>query len=1068
MEQALRLLRQNRSFRDLRKALAGRRVKAGGVTAGAVSLTAAALALAENREILLAVPHRETAEDLHENIRAFIPSAALLEPPEALVSFEQEQAPATDRARIRLFQRYLPGEENRPRVVVACAGALVEGAPAREDLASRVLRFEVGARPGMRAVVERLVKAGFSREHEAESPWQFALRGGILDVFSPGEDFPVRVEFFGDEVASIRSVNPATALSMRKMDSAVIALPPRSRADKTPFTAHLRDDAVVILWEPTDIQRAAQAHAARAGGASTIGWEHLWKSLDAFTLVEATAFHFADKSALSFETRAFSVASHEVEKIVDEFRDFCLDVKRTFVFCVNEAEKARMEELFRRPAGAPPLFKAALGRFNHSFYFADGSLAVIGHQDIFHRYKRTRRLRPSVPSRPVASVVELSPGDYVVHADHGIARYRGTRIMEKDGVRREYLVLSFARNTRLLVPASHMDLVSRYIGPSDSPPKLNAIGSRVWKARKARVARAVRELAAELLRLQAVRTSKRGIAYDFSSHLQSQFEAEFMYEETDDQLGAMRDIKRDMESPRPMDRLLCGDVGFGKTELAIRAAFAAVNAEKQVAMLVPTTILAEQHYRTFSERMADYPVFIEVLSRLRPRADQRKTIERLRRHEADIVIGTHRLIQRDVVFADLGLVIIDEEQRFGVEAKERLKRLRETVDVLTLTATPIPRTLHMALVGLRDISVLETPPLGRQAVSTFVGALSPERLREVILRELDRDGQAFFVHNRVHSIENAAARLRSIVPEARITVAHGRMDEDMLASRMIDFIERKYDVLVATTIIESGLDIPNVNTLIVDQADRFGLADLHQLRGRVGRYKRRAYAYFLLDESRPLSPEASRRLQAIEHFSELGAGFRIATRDMELRGVGNVLGREQSGHVATVGYELFCRLLSEAVSEVKGQAAARIPECYVELGTSACIPQSYVESPSHRLDLYKRLATVTSIAAIERIEEEIEDRFGPLPDQARQFVLTARLRVLAFENGISMILKKSDHIALQSVRIEEAAHLFEGPGREVRVLDERDAVLFFEDAMPQGTALLERLINILQEAPVGI
>ncbi|MCD6405381.1 MAG: transcription-repair coupling factor, partial [Planctomycetes bacterium] len=619
-----------------------------------------------------------------------------------------------------------------------------------------------------------------------------------------------------------------------------------------------------------------------------------------------------------------------------------------------------------------------------------------------------------------------------------------------------------------LVPVSHINLVSKYLGASDRPPTLSRIGSKVWKARKARIARAVRELAAELLRLQALRASKPGNAYRFDPHYQDRFEAEFIYEETDDQLSALAEIKQDMGSPRPMDRLLCGDVGFGKTELAVRAAFAVATAGRQVAVLVPTTILAEQHYRTFTERMADYPVLIEVLSRLRSKRRQRETLERLRRKQADIVIGTHRLIQKDVLFGDLGLVIIDEEQRFGVEAKERFKRLRETVDVLTLTATPIPRTLHMALVGLRDICVLETPPQGRRSISTFVGTLSPGRLREIILRELDREGQVFFVHNRVHSIEKAAARVRQIVPEAEVAVAHGQMGEDLLASRMLDFVAGRCDVLVATTIIESGLDIPNANTIIVDEADIFGLSDLHQLRGRVGRYKRHAYAYFLLPEARSISPEARKRLQAIEHFSELGAGFQIALRDMEIRGVGNVLGREQSGHIGAVGYELYCRLLAEAVDDLKGRPAKRIPQAYLELGTGCHIPASYVESPSHRLDLYRRTGTAVSLDDMAAIEAEMADRFGPLPDEAREFVDLARLRILAFAAGIEMIMRHKDHLVIQAGDIEAAAGAFAGADRTVRVVDERTAYVFFDEGLAGAARLPALVINILQGGRGGI
>ncbi|MHC4712546.1 MAG: transcription-repair coupling factor [Planctomycetota bacterium] len=1066
--QALRVLVSNRALKPFFEAAASGSVKVGGVTAGAAAALSAALFHRFGRDVLLVVPHIDIAEDLHENLGVFTNDPALLEPRDRGTSFQDEPFTEAARSRLRLFQRYLEGAQ-RPPVVVTSAPALLETAPDPVELAGSVLRVARGDRLERDALVEWLVDHSFKREYAAEAPWLFAVRGGIVDVFAPGQDAAARVEFFGDEVASLRFIDPQSGRSTRAADHLTIVAPkPAGKSvARSTFVELIDENAIVVIWEASDVQSAALSHITRVGGAGTAAWADVWESLRRRRLIETTAFQFGSDESISLDTRSFSIAARDVEGIIEEFADFALDMKRTFVFAANEAEGERLEQLFGNRRRKKP-FDVLVGRFGRSFYFGDRSLALVGHQDIFHRYRQRRRLKPVIPSAPVSSVLELTAGDHVVHADHGIARYKGNKVIEKDGVRREYMILVFSRNTRLLVPVSHIDLVSKYMGPSQRAPKLSSIGSQIWKTRKARVARAVRELAAELMRLQAVRTTKNGIAYDFGGPLQNQFEAEFIYEETDDQLRTMAEIRGDMQEARPMDRLLCGDVGFGKTELAVRAAFAAVSGGKQVAVLVPTTVLAEQHYRTFSERMADYPVLIEVLSRLRPKREQRETLARLKGRQVDIVIGTHRLVQRDVVFADLGLVIIDEEQRFGVAAKERLKRLRETVDVLTLTATPIPRTLHMALVGLRDICVLETPPQGRQSVSTFVGRLAPERLREVILRELDREGQVFFVHNRVQTIDDVAARLALLVPEARITVAHGQMDEGLLASRMVDFVEGRYDVLVSTTIIENGLDIPNVNTIVADEADMFGLADLHQLRGRVGRYKRRAYAYFLLPEARPVSPEARKRLQAIEHFSELGSGFRIALRDMELRGVGNVLGREQSGHVALVGYELYCRLLSEAVSDVKGDLAARIPESYIELGTSCFMPESYIESPVHRLDLYKRLSTAYSLEALDTIEEEMRDRFGPLPAEAEEFLLVARLRILAFENGISMILARKDHLALQGGPIETAAEAFAGPGRTVRVIDERDAVVFFEDGMPSGARLLRLLVEMLQGEPVGI
>ncbi len=1068
MKEAMRLILRDETTRRLIDSLSGGRVRAGGLTEGAASVLASALNAATGRTVILVTPHIDLAEDLYENVRLFTDGAALFEPRGGALSFEKEMDEQAAARRIRLLERYLPGGA-APGVVVASVAALLEGVTDPRALASGMVEVCKGASQGMDGLMERLVSHGFTREYEAERPWQFAARGGILDIFAPGSELPVRIEFFGDEVESIRAIDPATGRSAAEMPSVelVIPKPQSAREARALFTRYLTADAIAVALEPPDLQQAAEAHYERYASIGALAtFAEAWKELERFTLVETSAFHFTGGDALSFETRAFSIAATSVEEIVEEFADFTRRMRRTIVFALNAAERARLEELFagKGPRGSTP-FQTVIGRFNRSFYFADRGLALVGHQDIFHRYRMRRRIAPSVVARPVTSLIELSPGDFVVHTDHGVARYRGMETIDKEGQRREYLALEFAGRTKLLVPVSHLDLVSRYIGPSDRPPALNAIGGAGWQARKARVARAVRDLAAELLRLQALRRAKKGFKYVVDERYESEFEEEFIYEETEDQFTALAEIKGDMYSQRPADRLLCGDVGFGKTEIAIRAAFIAVSAGKQVAILVPTTVLAEQHYRTFSERMADYPILIEVLSRLRSKAEQRATVERLRRKQVDVVIGTHRLVQRDVMFADLGLVIIDEEQRFGVEHKERLKRLRETVDVLTLTATPIPRTLHMALVGLRDISVLETPPQERQAISTFVGHLSQEHLREVILRELGRGGQVYFVHNRVHSIEKAALRVREAVPEARIAIAHGQMNEHDLAQRMIDFVAGKYDILVATTIIESGLDIPNVNTIVVDQADMYGLADLHQLRGRVGRYKHRAYAYFLLPDARPLTPEARKRLEAIEHFSELGAGFRIAMRDMELRGVGNVLGREQSGHVAAVGYELYCKLLAESVAAIQGRAAEGIPEAFIEFGTSSFLPEDYVESPAHRLDLYKRLSAATTVEEVDAVRDEMADRFGPPPDDAEEFVMAARLRILLYRAGIRSAMVHKGRLVLQSPRINEAARLFAGRRREVRVIDEQTAHVLFDGAMPAGRDLLSTLINILQ-APV--
>ncbi|MBM4047081.1 MAG: transcription-repair coupling factor, partial [Planctomycetes bacterium] len=713
-------------------------------------------------------------------------------------------------------------------------------------------------------------------------------------------------------------------------------------------------------------------------------------------------------------------ALRELERLVQANR-------RTIVVCHNSAEQQRFRELLQdTPLTVSPALECAIGHLNHAFQLDEIHAALIPYHEMFHRYRERRRIRRFKPARPIESFIELEKGDYVVHLSHGIARFLGMDMLERDGQWREYLVLEFEHGAKLYVPASKVELVQKYVGGTDRPPPLSTLGTQAWEEKKRRVAQACLDLAAQMLDLLAVRGSSPGIAFPPDDDWQKKFEAAFIYPETEDQLQVAAEIKKDMESARPMDRLICGDVGFGKTELAMRAAFKAVMAGKQVAVLVPTTILAQQHFRTFSERMADYPIRVEVLSRFRTPKEQKETVERLREGAADIVIGTHRLVQSDVQFHDLGLVIIDEEQRFGVEHKERLKRLRATVDVLTLTATPIPRTLHMALLGIRDVSSLTTPPQDRLSIQTRLCRFDPNTIRQAILRELSREGQVFLVHNRVHDIQTVADMLREVVPEARVGVAHGQMPERLLEQRMLDFVEQKMDVLVSTTIIESGLDIPNANTIIINNADHFGLADMHQLRGRVGRYKNRAYAYLLVPRDRPVTPDAEKRLKAIEEYSDLGAGFKIALRDLEIRGAGNILGPEQHGHIAAVGYDMYCRLLNIAVKRMKGERVPAEIETSIHMNLEAFFPDDYVADPKQKVELYRKLNQCRSESEIGQVVKELTDRFGALPPQARNVVAENRLRLIAEATGIRSLTSADNAI---SAHTPDAERVVQAAGR---------------------------------------
>jgi transcription-repair coupling factor (superfamily II helicase) len=649
-------------------------------------------------------------------------------------------------------------------------------------------------------------------------------------------------------------------------------------------------------------------------------------------------------------------------------------------------------------------------------------LALLTDAEVFGFTKRRRRLPRRAGAGREQFLAELSPGDHVVHIEHGIARFAGLVRRSTEGVEREYLELRYAQGDRLYVPAEQVDRVNRYVGPSDRTPTLTRLGSQEWSRAKSRVRRAVADLAQALLELYASRELVGGRAFSPDTAWQQELEASFPYIETSDQLAAVREVKADMTRPRPMDRLVCGDVGYGKTEVAVRAAFKAVTDGTQVAVLVPTTVLAQQHFTTFGERLSGFPVRVEMLSRFRSERAQRTIVEALGQGAVDIVIGTHRLLQRDVRFKNLGLVIIDEEQRFGVAHKERLKQMRREVDVLTLSATPIPRTLHMSLSGIRDMSTMETPPEQRLPIKTYVTEYDDRLLREAILRELERGGQVYFVHNRVHDIESVAARLRDLVPEAEIAIGHGQQPEEILERTMLDFVDGRTDVLVCTTIIESGLDIPNVNTIIIDKADKLGLAQLYQLRGRVGRGAVRAHAYLLFDRYRSLSETAQKRLEAIFEATELGAGFQIALRDLEIRGAGNLLGAEQSGHIGTVGFDLYVRLLADAVERLKAVREGRPPPTpktqqtplAIDLPFTAHLPASYVGDLNLRLALYQRMAGVEEPGEADTLAQELRDRFGQPPPAAENLLFVVRIRALARRGGASAVQQEGDEIVVHT------------------------------------------------------
>jgi transcription-repair coupling factor (superfamily II helicase) len=796
--------------------------------------------------------------------------------------------------------------------------------------------------------------------------------------------------------------------------------------------------------------------------------------------------------------------SGEIAKVRDEL-DKVSEGHEVFVVCETDAEVERLQELFKNsklmagkealaePAapgeengrkqgrdqgdGVSPHFLRAengdrprlhfvVGHLEAGFRIVPQQVVLVSAAELFQRQDLARTTRRR-QARAIDSFLELREGDLVVHVAHGIGRYRGLRLLQKEGRAEEHLELEYNGGTKIYVPAARIELVQKYVGGKGARVVLANIGGKAWVKQKEAAEKAVTDLAAEMIELQAARDARPGIAFPIDTEWQREFDAAFPYQETPDQLTSIDDIKRDMQTSKPMDRLLCGDVGFGKTELAIRAAFKAIDAGYQVAVLVPTTVLAEQHRRTFSARMAEFPFQIDALSRFCTAKEQREIIERAAAGKLDVLIGTHRMASPDVTFANLGLLIIDEEQRFGVEVKERLKALRSTVDVLTMTATPIPRTLHMSLLGVRAISNLETPPSDRLAVETRVTRFSDELLRHAIMRELNRGGQIYFVHNRINDIHGVAARLAGIVPEARIDVGHGQMAEHQLEDVMLRFVRGETDILLSTTIVESGLDIPNANTMFIDDADRYGLADLHQLRGRVGRYKHRAYCYLLVDENRHLSPEAARRLRAIEEFSQMGAGFALAMRDLELRGAGNILGTQQSGHIAMVGYEMYCALLERAVRQHKKLAPRESVDVNIDLPGEAYLPRDYVPDMRSKIDLYRRLARLTTEATVDDFASELSDRFGSPPPVVLHLLELARLRIWAHGWGVHEIRLEDRFAVLHYTSREKITRLVKRSQNRLRVADASSAYLPLAGGLGDAAAIFADVKSLLRPEERG-
>jgi len=916
------------------------------------------------------------------------------------------------------------------------------------------------------ALAQRLVALDYDNEFEVHAPGEFARRGGILDIYSPLYEAPVRLEFFGDEIESMRFFVPDTQRSFGHVEElrvvprgAIVAEPEPGREGT--FLDYLGAGVPLLVCGPSGIRD----HLSRFGDREqSEAWEKLLREApdsvelltdvsagppsDAVPVLPAGCVSLAGEIGDAPADLGDSVGQWRWQQLREALLRWHGQGHHLVACCAGQGEMARFREMLEDD---PPVGRLGLAveqvPLESGLLIAAAGVVLLSEQELFGRQPDVRRRKRSAYRYDLAlhDGMELEEGSYAVHASHGICMFHGIRRLETAGQVQEVLDLEFDEDARLYVPMEQSFLVSRYLGGTKAIPKLSRLGGTAWRNAKANAAEAATDLAADLLRLDAMRRSAQGTAFPPVADWERSFAAAFPYSETEDQSQSIRDILGDMERPEPMDRLLCGDVGYGKTEVAMRAAFRAVLNGRQVAVLVPTTVLAQQHFTTFRQRLAEYPVVIEVLSRFRSRGEQQRVLERLAEGHIDVVIGTHRLIQSDVRFANLGLLIIDEEQRFGVKHKQKLKELRASVDILTMTATPIPRTLYFSLSGLRHLSTIMTAPAERLPVTTVISHYDRDLIRQVIRRELERQGQVYFLHNRVQTIERTAFALRQLVPDARLAVAHGQMTPGALAEVMSRFLAGQVDVLVCTTIIESGIDVPNANAIIIDRADRFGLAELYQLRGRVGRYHHQAYAYLLLPPMGALPANARDRLQAIRRYTHLGAGFKLALRDLEIRGAGNILGTEQSGHIAAVGFELYCRLLQEAVARLEQQPGPHPEPVPVELDTVtfaahdargrtvATIPATYVQDDSARIVLYRRLGEMTDGEPVEDLARELRDRFGPLPAPVEALLDVTRVRVAAGRAGVHRVQVRAGRAFLESER-----GLVRGRGSNLPELGARD------------------------------
>ncbi len=1047
------------------------------------------------------------AKEILEDMRFFTKDGLYYPAKDILFYSADVHSMEMNRQRFQVVEKLLMGEYP---VLVASMESLLDRYPKKEIFEQFVLTFRVGEQINLEETVKKLVRMGYERTELVESPGQFALRGGIFDIYSLTAEDALRIELWDDEIDSIRIMDAASQRSISKADIATVfpmrelvydEICGKKAADRIEaeyktvlenmkengslesierlkeyvgeniarlrtdgdfdtvgsFVTYFYEDTVSLLsYLPENTILCIDEPQRVAEHMETLGEEyeesvkgrieqgfllpnqsymmfdylHICREIEDFQVLLLAGIsrrtpHFYPKEEFPFSVGNMPSFQKQVDLFCEELfrlrkQNYC-----TLILAGSGTRAKRIAGELEH-MGVPAVYMENLdkevprggiwvtrGHLSRGFRYDYIHFAIFSESEIFGEKEGKKRKKRKKNGAAIESFSDLRTGDYVVHDNHGIGVFQGLEKISVGGVQKDYMKITYRDEGSLFVPVNQMDMIQKYIGSGGAAPRLNKLGGQEWVKAKLKARKAVKIMAEDLVALYAKRASAEGFQYEPDTVWQQEFEESFPFEETDDQLNAIEDVKKDMESKKVMDRLVCGDVGYGKTEVAIRAAFKAVQDGKQVAYLVPTTILAQQHYNTFVQRMHDYAVDVELLSRFRTAKQQKESLKKLKQGTADIVIGTHRILSKDVEFRDLGLVIVDEEQRFGVAHKEKLKRLRENVDILTLTATPIPRTLHMSLAGIRDMSILEEPPQERRPVQTYVMENNDEFIREAIHRELARGGQVFYLYNRVESIAEEAIRVEKLAPEANIAFAHGQMSERELEGIMGEFMEGYIDVLVCTTIIETGLDVGNANTMIIQNADRMGLSQLYQLRGRVGRSNRTAYAYLMYDRNKTLKEAAEKRLQTIREFTEFGSGFKVAMRDLEIRGAGNLLGAEQHGHMESIGYDMYCRLLEEEIQNIQGKPVQEVFETSIDLNVSAYLPETYVRNQGQRMELYKKIAAIHTQEEYFDMQEELEDRFGDLPKAVQSLLDIALLKAQAHDLGITEIKQKSDHIVLR-------------------------------------------------------